>query len=60
MKLKVYFDVHPWTNQSNVFFFGNIPVEPAPQGSKRYVAEIEVPDVDADFGKASVSNIAEI
>jgi hypothetical protein len=60
MKLKVYFDVHFWTNQDNIFFWANVPTTQCPEGSKRYVAEIEVPDADAVFDKADVLVISEI
>lgn len=60
MKIKVYFDVFSWTNQNNIFFWSTIPVTPIQDGSKRYVAEIEIPDNDADFEKASVELVKEI
>ena len=58
MKLKVYFDVYPWSNQENTFFWGNIPTQPVING-KRYVAEIEVPDPDSYMEVATVNSVAE-
>jgi len=55
--LKVYFDLHPWTNQDNVFFWANVPATQIPTGSKRFVAELEVPDFENDMEKAVVNNI---
>ncbi len=59
MKLKVYFEVYPWTNQTNVFFFGKVFDSLKPLNCTRYVAEIEVPDPDADYEKARVVSVEE-
>lgn len=56
MKLKVYFDICSWTDQSNIFFWGNPPSHPEPADGKRYMAEIEVPDYDADLEKGNVNS----
>ena len=60
MKLKAYFEVYSWTEQSNIFFFGNLPTSPVPDNCKRYCAEIEVPDFDANIERVRVNSVEEI
>lgn len=60
MKIKAYFEIYPWTDQSNIFFFGSIPTTPKGDNCKRYVAEIDVADPDADFEKTDIVGVEEI
>lgn len=44
MKVKIYFDVYPWTTGGQDIYFALIPSSTKSADATRYLVEVEIPD----------------